>query len=278
MIENFKSNYSKLLSGYIYKTSKENIGSIESLESKILSESVKLEDYITKFDIIQSGSPVIENAKTIYAGRAVLTNNTNKEQKLKTDSFVHQESYTTTTKVVNGFNINASTTTKLNFDVLFGGIETNISVSAGYNFSKENTNTSTITKTITIPSQEILVPANTSVEVIAYFTKGIAKGLTTLEATLEGTDFVGYTFKDKSDNQIYASNQSLQIGEAVKYNIINPSELYFDYADNPIRLIVKGTGEFSCDFSNQYKVSVTPITNTRISTESQVMDIMPIIK
>lgn len=281
MIRNFNENYEKLIRGHVlYRRPDLNANSLIFVRSDLLNDINK---FLVGFDIIPRGTPVVKSYQTIYAGRAILTNNSNVDQKLKTDSFVHQESFTTTSKVTQGFSLGLSASAKFGFNIKIANVETTISVNTNYNFSSENLSTSTVTKTITIPSQEIIVPANTSLEVVAYFTKGVAEGYVDLRAAFKGMDGFDYNYKNPSGTVSYLG-MGCEVANIFLTSKYDGAALGFDklitsnISGN--RLYAKGIGQYSCDAVNQFRISITPISGRTAGSaaETKIIDVEPIIE
>ena len=283
MIRNFNENYTQLLRGHmLYKYPNINLNYLTLLESEVLNNPNK---FLLGLDIIPIGTPVVNSYQTIYAGRSILTNDTSVEQKLKTDSFIHQESFTTCSKVIEGFSLGVSASAKFGFNVQIANIETSISVNTNYNFSSEKAESSTITKTITIPSQEIIIPANTSVEVVAYFNKGTAVGNVNLNAVLKGMDKYKFKYTDPSTGNVKIYDAGIELAHLLAFNKYNGADYGFDNLiisstdTSGNRLYAKGIGEYSCDAANQFKVSITPVNGKgRKTGETRIIDVDPIIE
>ena len=261
MIRNFEQNYKTLLQNS-HATSHSGI----TPNDIVIQSSSLLDNYnnnLIETTETPNGNPALINTSTIYVGRSILTNNSSVDQTLRTDGFERQEKFTTTSTITHGFNIGINASATFSFNIFLSSIETTLSVDTNYNFSSEQAYSSEVTKTITIPSQEVLVPANSSVEVLAYFTKGTAKGTVDIEAIFGGTDYVIYTYKNPSTGNLVDPIYALDVPGAVASHTSQSQleSLGFDY-ELPSKLIAKGAGEYTCDVANQYMVSITPITNT----------------
>lgn len=281
MIVDIEKIYKEIVIAYIRKDLGYPWGQADvkySTSSDIIENPNKFEEYLQDFDIVLRGTPIIENYTTIYAGRSILTNNTSVDQKMRTDNYIHQESFTTSTKTTNGFNLGFKTSTKLKLNFLLGEAETTIDFNANYSYSNENLQSSTVTKTITIPSQEIIVPANSQIEVLAYFNKGTAKGKVDLISNIVGQDKC-------TANSIFAPggkySKIIPLGNLVRDNdyIINNKINYVKPNERDINgMLLIGEGEYSCDASNQFRVSLTQIQKSRKVGETKILDVTPIIE
>ncbi|CAM2078049.1 MAG: Epsilon domain protein B [uncultured Clostridium sp.] len=281
MIVDIEKIYKEIVIAYIRKDLGYPWGQADvkySTSSDIIENPNKFEEYLQDFDIVLKGTPIIENYTTIYAGRSILTNNSSVDQKMRTDSYIHQESFTTSTKTTNGFNLGFKTSTKLKLNFLLGEAETTIDFNANYNYSNENLQSSTVTKTITIPSQEIIVPANSQIEVLAYFNKGTAKGKVDLISNIVGQDKCTAT-SILAPNGKYS--KIIPLGNLVRDNdyIINNKINYVKPNEMDINgMLLIGEGEYSCDASNQFRVSLTQIQKSRKVGETKILNITPIIE
>lgn len=131
---------------------------------------------------------------TVYIGRAVLTNNSSTEQKLVTQSFSETvlDSVTTITTQAVGTSVNAS----CDFQVPFLG-STGIALTSTYNFSVASNKTNTRSVTHTVQPQSVVVPPNSSVEVVVTLNKAKVTGNVALQGELVGSEsgtmsFQGY--------------------------------------------------------------------------------------
>lgn len=271
MIKNFDTNYKELLKGVV-------VGNDGVTKADIISSQLLVDPYkaLTKFEAIPNGNPIVRNSQTIYVGRAVLTNNTDTEQRLKSDSFSYTETFTTSSQVTHGFNLGVNTTVAFEFNVLLAGIKANVSVSTNYNFSKTNIESKAVSKTIAIPSQDIVVPPHSSVEVIGYFNKGVAQGTTTLKATFSGWD-KDIRFKDQNGT-LREVGYALGAIPIFASKSVNVKELGFDYKNEDLyTLYAVGSGTYSTDIATEYRVAVTPIVNGKKVGETKIIDVDPVI-
>lgn len=281
MIVDIEKIYKEIVIAYIRKDLGYPWGMADvknSTSSDIIENSNKFEEYLQDFDIVLKGTPIIENYTTIYAGRSILTNNSSVDQKMRTDSYIHQESFTTSTKTTNGFNLGFKTSTKLKLNFLLGEAETTIDFNANYSYSNEKVQSSTVTKTITIPSQEIIVPANSEVEVLAYFNKGTAKGKVDLISNIVGQDKCTATSILAPDRKY---SKIIPLGNLVTNNdyIIKNEIDYVKPNERDINgMLLIGEGEYLCDASNQFRVSVTQIQKNSKVGATKILDVTPIIE
>lgn len=258
MIRDFKTNYKKLLDGFLNNLYANNGFKVSSVNSRLLNFS-NPEALLTSLNVTPNGDPIVENTETIFIGRSTLTNNTNVDQKLKSDSFTRSQAFTTSTRTTQGFSIGGSVSASFGFNIKIVNISTSITINASYNFSKEESQSSTVTNSITAPSQDILVPANSSVEVVAYFNKGVAKGTVNFEGIISGADEVTFQVVHVQSGETYTSTIYPYFGDLALINNLNPSDLGFGVGTTRNDLLLNGTGEYSSDIATQYLLAVTPI-------------------
>ncbi|MGU8578048.1 epsilon toxin type B [Clostridium perfringens] len=141
--------------------------------------------YINNPKVELDGEPSMNYLEDVYVGKALLTNNTQQEQKLKSQSFTCKNTDTVTATTTHTVGTSIQATAK--FTVPFN--ETGVSLTTSYSFANTNTNTNSKEITHNVPSQDILVPANTTVEVIAYLKKVNVKGNVKLVGQVSGSEW-----------------------------------------------------------------------------------------
>ncbi|WP_055068945.1 ETX/MTX2 family pore-forming toxin [Clostridium massiliamazoniense] len=141
--------------------------------------------YISNPKAELDGNPSMNYLEDVYVGKSLLTNNTSQEQKLKSQSFTCKSIDTVTATTTHTVGTAIQATAK--FTVPFN--ETGVSLTTSYSFANTNTNTNSKEFTHTIPSQDILVPANTTVEIIAYLKKVNVKGNVKLVGQAAGSEW-----------------------------------------------------------------------------------------
>ncbi len=139
--------------------------------------------YINNPKVELDGEPSLNYLEDVYVGKALLTNDTPQEQKLKSQSFTCKNTDTVTATTTHTVGTSIQATAK--FTVPFN--ETGVSLTTSYSFSNTNTNTNSKEFTHSVPSQDIVVPANTTVEVLAYLKKVNVKGNVKLVGQVSGS-------------------------------------------------------------------------------------------
>ncbi|MED2985419.1 ETX/MTX2 family pore-forming toxin [Bacillus thuringiensis] len=194
------------------------------------------------------GSPTITNSKSLFVGRTILTNHTNQAQTLTTNEFSKSFGNSVTNSTTNGFNLGVSTSASFGIPLIG---ETGIEISTEYNFSNTAEKTKTESYMYTASPQNILVPANSSVEVIVNLNTAKLNGNVKLLSHVNGqlmwntsktgqkisTSFKGFLEKAARPNEI-ASN--------VKAHPRNGAYLI-------------GKGKYSAEYGTEFSVTVRPV-------------------
>lgn len=199
---------------------------------------------------------MIENkVSVIHAGSATLTNNMDTAQELTSQRFQLTETNTVTTATTHSVGTSVSTTAT--FKIPLEVVETSlgITLTASYNFSKNQTNTQTTAVTYEVPSQKIKLLPKQTVLVRAYLEKVKTSGTVNLHATVQGVERGRFDY------------QKLQNGNWVKSNI--PGGDYRITLDEP----VQGSGTYMADYGSRLVVEVTDVsTGNKKSAELGVVD------
>ncbi|WP_176328750.1 MULTISPECIES: ETX/MTX2 family pore-forming toxin [Bacillus cereus group] len=216
-----------------------------------LSESPDLTlDGVYQSSVEADGSPIITNSNSLFVGRATLTNYTDRDQTLTTNEFSKTFENSVTSSTTNGFNlgVSASSTFKI---PLIG--ETSIELSTEYNFSNTNETTKTESYTYTATPQNIVVPANSSVEVIVNLNTAKLSGNVKLLSYLNGK--IGYN--SYKPNQVTSSWITVFLQSAGPSEI--DSNLQIDPA-NPFKgVYLVGKGKYSAEYGTEFAVTVRPV-------------------
>ncbi|WP_242785761.1 ETX/MTX2 family pore-forming toxin [Bacillus cereus] len=203
-----------------------------------------------QFSVEAVDSPFITNPENIFVGKTTLTNNTDQEQTLSTNSFSKMISNSVSYATTHGYKFGTKASGKLGIPLIG---ETGMELSAEYNFSDTDNRTNSENFTYTVSPQNIKVPANSSVEVIVQLDSVTAKGNVKLITNMSGRDegTFEYTntaaFYQQNFNQIvlYASNF-----EDFPYISANPD-------GKTINLI--GSGKYEAKYGTEFSVTVKPI-------------------
>ncbi|HDR5267526.1 sulfurtransferase [Bacillus thuringiensis] len=203
-----------------------------------------------QFSVEADGSPTITNSTNIFVGKSTLTNDTDQEQTLSTNSFSKMISNSIAHSTTHGFKF--GTKASATYKIPFVG-ETSIELSAEYNFSDTSSQTNTESYTYTANPQNIKVPAHSSVDVIVNLDTVKAKGDVKLLAKISGEDFGMFIY----DMTPYPYNLTFnQIAErASKYEKLQ------DISANPdgktVNLI--GSGKYEAEYGTNFSVTVRPV-------------------
>ncbi|PFK28240.1 sulfurtransferase [Bacillus cereus] len=216
-----------------------------------LSESPYLTlDGVYQSSVEADGSPIITNSNSLFVGRATLTNYTDRDQTLTTNEFSKTFENSVTNSTTNGFNlgVSASSTFKI---PLIG--ETSIELSTEYNFSNTNETTKTESYTYTATPQNIVVAANSSVEVIVNLNTAKLSGNVKLLSYLNGK--IGYN--SYKPNQVTSSWLTVFLRSAAPSEI--DSNLQIDPADPFKGVYLVGKGKYSAEYGTEFVVTVRPV-------------------
>ncbi|SFX31693.1 toxin ETX/toxin MTX2 [Thermoactinomyces sp. DSM 45891] len=126
----------------------------------------------------QSGSPVINDVGVAYVGVTRIENNLDIPQTISTQAFSEKISDTVSNSVTRGLKIGAEITAGFSF---LGG-----KLSTEFSFSSTQGNNTTVERTISVPSQQIVVPARTRIQITANLHKKEISGKTALRTGLGG--------------------------------------------------------------------------------------------
>ncbi|MED3202427.1 ETX/MTX2 family pore-forming toxin [Bacillus toyonensis] len=236
------SNWSEPIQ-QIYKARKQN-----SPNTHISKEA-----RISGFNIIQSSveadGPTFTNKNTMYIGRAILNNPSNRERTLSTAEFSKTMENSVTNSTTNGFNLGVSTSASFGIPIIG---QTSVELSTEYNFSNTAAKTKTEIYTYTAPKQEIVVPAYSSVEVIVQLDKVKVSGNVKLLSHVDGSvswqydknkpyNFRGYPLKYFiQDNALYAPSNIKAHPQKGAY--------------------LMGTGNYSAEYGSDFIVTVKDIS------------------
>nr|RNG39536.1 sulfurtransferase [Bacillus thuringiensis] len=202
---------------------------------------------------VASSSPKITDLKEVYVGRSILRNNTDIDQTLYTDSYSETITESTTSAVTHGFNIGESTTASLSLPIVGAGFEQEVHME--YNISTENSTTKEKSRTYTAPSQAIVVPAHSSVEVIVKLDRIKADGKVDLFSKMKDTQYTSLVwFKDRPDQMFVGS-----VYDAVRDVTSDQTfpDIKANKKDKTISLI--GKGNYKAVLGTTFSVNVKPV-------------------
>ncbi|MCD3204417.1 ETX/MTX2 family pore-forming toxin, partial [Clostridium botulinum] len=201
MIESMESAYSKLLVPY-YKYLA-NGRPYEEANSSILDE-LKAGRYHFNTEgamgVSPIGEPLVTGNETLYVGNTVLTNNTSITRKMKSESFTKKVTFTGTNRTVMGLKVGWKSSVKVIAKFLGNGVEGTVEIGGDFNFGRETSQTNSKVLTYTLPSQDILVPPHSRVEVTSVFNKVTCSGKVQLQSTVKGQDFITLCFNNCDDH------------------------------------------------------------------------------
>ncbi|WP_255404599.1 ETX/MTX2 family pore-forming toxin [Thermoactinomyces sp. DSM 45892] len=126
----------------------------------------------------ENGSPVINDMGVAYVGVTRIENDLDIPQTISTQAFSEKVSDTVSNSVTRGLKIGAEITAGFSF---LGG-----KLSTEFSFSSTKGKSTTVERTISVPSQQIVVPAHTRIQVVANLHKKKISGKTLLRTGLGG--------------------------------------------------------------------------------------------
>ncbi|WP_305927799.1 ETX/MTX2 family pore-forming toxin [Bacillus mycoides] len=201
------------------------------------------------------GSPTITSSNSLFAGRTILNNTTDQDQTLTTNEFSKTFENSVTSSTTNGFNlgVSASSTFKI---PLIG--ETSVEISTEYNFSNTSEKTKTESYTYTASSQNIVVPANSSVEVIVNLNTAKLSGNVKLLSHVDGK----ISYNSHNWNQTASTSfRGMLTTLARPYEIANNVKVH---PSNGAYLI--GKGKYSAEYGTEFVVTVRPVVKPNKSS------------
>lgn len=212
--------------------------------------------------VTPNGSPQIQDSSSMFIGKTTLTNNSDNEQTLSTNSFTKTISHSITTSTTHGFKIGEKTSGKLSMPIGELGME----VSLEYNFSSTNSSTKSESYAYTATPQNIKVPAHSSVEVIVMLNKGKVRGNVNLLTRMSGSPSANHVYAPTSGESIGTAYIHLaNYGQTVRYAKQFANLPYLSVNnDDSINLI--GAGTYEAEVGTEFSVTVNPINNNRVST------------
>ncbi|HDR4874858.1 TPA: ETX/MTX2 family pore-forming toxin [Bacillus cereus] len=221
------------------------------------------------------GTPNISNVSDLFVGKTTLTNNSDQEQTLSTNSFSKTITDSVTTSTTHGFKIGEKTTGKISLPI--GELAQEVSLE--YNFSSTGSQTKTESYTYTATPQNIKVKPHSSVEVIVILKKVKATGKVNLNTKMSGNVMYNHVYKalpGEQNNKAYVHSGSM--ASAVRYakNFDKLPDLSVN-PDDTISLIGKGT--YEAEVGSEFSVTVNPIDKKgRYTGEDYTYTVKPEVK
>ncbi|MDK8182591.1 ETX/MTX2 family pore-forming toxin [Paenibacillus sp. UMB4589-SE434] len=244
------------------KAEEQRNNAVVSISNKIdtmLKSDPSWGNYFVKHTVEESilqGSNIegttVSNVETLTVGDSFLTNHTAQEQTLTSSSFEYEfletTSTTNTTGWTFGYEYNAS------LSVLVATASHTFRVD--YNMSTSQTKEKSITRTLIVPPQNVIVPAGKTYRVNYVFDKLKVSGRNTLLADIFGLSFYSI-FWDSPES----------IGIALNYASDKQGLIRVEREDRPIfdklryGVRAEGEGRFSTEYGTRLYVTVDDVTN-----------------
>lgn len=223
---------------------------------------------------VPSSISSMENLNPVYSGGTLLVNLGDEPQRLSSQSFTtsFQNSVSTQTTYGFDFNLSLGTTFEVGFDFIESTkFQTSIEISTGFNISRSFTNTKTTEQTYTIPSQSIVVPPHSAMEVGVIFGNARKKGVVDLFLEFDGTDILeGFVCCNNNHIQTL-SGATMPLYLAGQFST-NPhfcnseglTAAYYPggqgfFASKPSYALYKGQGIYTANYSTYMDVIVKPV-------------------
>ncbi|MED3089254.1 ETX/MTX2 family pore-forming toxin [Bacillus toyonensis] len=246
------------------------------------AEKAKLElTNVYQSSVEADGSPIITNSNNLFVGRTTLTNNTNQDQTLTTNEFSKTFENSVTNSTTNGFNLGASASAT--FKIPLVG-ETSIELSTEYNFSDTKETTKSESYTYTASSQNIVVPANSSVEVIVNLNTAKISGNVNLLSHVDGkVNYSSYVGDGNVNGHIQTFRQFLYYEVNPRLGLSNFNNVKLDQNN---RVFLVGKGKYSAEYGTEFAVTVRPVekpkgfaaTPSKLNNEGYTYTVKPEVK
>ncbi|WLR42342.1 ETX/MTX2 family pore-forming toxin [Bacillus carboniphilus] len=241
------------------------------LRDHILSQlKISQEVEVNNARVEELGSPQISNRDTQYAGKTYLMNNTNTEQTLKSQSIDVQMDQTVSNSVTEGITIG----NEIEAGFSLWGLGVNNTLSTEYSFSSTQEKSNTTSTTVSIPSQEITVPANTKLVLTAVSQRVQATGTTQLKANLSGNVVTSMELPGLGMHQVNSFNIYDVFNAATDSGYELPSTLTLDHQNREVLFSGKGTytADYGTDLRLQldyYSIENSAKNSARIASQAQ---------
>lgn len=228
----------------------------------------------TDYKVESDGDPVISDPGLLYVGETILSNDTDQELPLSTSGFSKEYSSSVSSALSNAFSLSSSASAS--FGIPLVG-QTEITLTAQYDFTKTDTNTDTETYTYSIPSDTLPVPPHTKylykVELNTVDISGNVKASMLSNAPkYDGEDsyyVVGDYYNDSTQQSGY---RHLSFGGTSQEFTSNLGKLLVDnnidskYIDSLGR--INTSGMYKANYGTTMKVTVTEISNINKDAKS----------
>ncbi|MEE3809532.1 ETX/MTX2 family pore-forming toxin [Lysinibacillus fusiformis] len=208
----------------------------DNMRSSALGEDFK----VSGINIIETN---ITNTKPIFLGDNLFINNTNQDQTYNSSIFSQAITQTTSTSTQLGFKTSATVKGKVGIPFIAEG---EVSATLEFNFANTNTNTTSITNTITAPSQPVKVPTNKIYKTEVYFEQKSTSGQVEMYAdTLTGVQIGGFSI--------------LFIGDALDKT--KDTQGLIKSPNDPRQVRTKGIGHFTIEHGTNLIVKTYDVTS-----------------
>lgn len=223
----------------------------------------------------------LKQGETLAAHHAMLANNTNADQTLKTVEFTYTNTDTVTTSTTHATGLSMTTSAKMTLPFAEGSL----SMTAKYDFSTTKAVQSSEVRQWKVPAQDIKIPAGRKYRVNWFLNTGIATG--TVDLTSHVTAMIPYKINPNTGVR-YAQNLAASIAAHDSYVNKNPKTPYIWGAkedwkiidDGKVALRKWGTSKYTAKYGTELVMSVTDVTDTKtralpVEIERRTLHITP---
>lgn len=209
-----------------------------------------------QFSVEADNSPIITNSTNVFVGKTTLTNDTDIEQTLSTNSFEKIFSNTITNSTTSGYNFGVTASVKFSILSVF---ETGVEMSTEYDFSNTSATEKKEEYKYIVTPQLIKVPAHSAVEVLVTLDTVKAHGDVKLITKMSGRDTGHFMYYDVDNRKDKSYKYDLTFHRIVD-NASKSAELE-NVSANPdgktINLV--GFGEYEATYGTEFSVTVRPV-------------------
>lgn len=203
------------------------------------------------------GSPTITDSKSLFVGRSILTNDSNQDQPLTTSQFSKTFESSVTNSTTHGFNFGVSTSASFGIPLIG---ETTAQISTEYNFSNTAEKRLAESYTYTASPQTIVVPANSSVEVLVNLSTSKISGNVNLLTHVDGNIY--YNDNPKNPSSMRVMNLKTFVSNAGPYKVLDKN--IKPHPQNGAYVI--GKGKYSAEYGSDFSVTVRPINKPNVAS------------
>lgn len=260
------------------------VGRVEKSKTPNFQEVFNFSDTSTEMEKVEiklDGNPILSDSDPIYFGDATLSNPTDSDLVLKTNSFSKEITETKSSSITGGVMFGQEAKATIGIP-LVGSTEYTTKLEVTVGGSKDYSTSTTIT--YTVDSQEIAVPAHKTYKVNTYLKTASIKGTYKYYAqpadklvqnhvkylsryiNANGTTKMVNSFKPVGYTWSSVAKEASELG-------VLPKELSYK---NGVA-ILEGTGTFVSDYGAKYFITVSDVTFEKERSLGRIGKIAPIV-